>query len=111
MKKIFTNLANVVFSKVTLITVIVQWIFTLWAVYDRGRLNGSFHSFYEPLFFQIMLLLNIPAGAAAYYFTPGNPFLDKDNPLFSIFVLIASVTIQWTFIGSLINYIFYTDRK
>ena len=106
-EKIFTNTANIIFSKVTFLTVTIHWLFVLLAVYDRGGLYYSFHFYYEPISFKLISVLNLPTIMVADFVIRGHPFIDADNPARSIVLLALSITFQWTMIGSFIKYAFF----
>ena len=111
MKNYFKNAARIVFSKITLLTVVIHWIFVSLAIYERDGLYHLFHFTYEPLLFQVIIMLNFPTGIVADLFLPGNPFINNDHPRLSILMLITSVTFQWTVIGSFIKYLLFSDKK
>lgn len=110
MKKYIEQTVELLFNKVTFLTVMINWGLIAVALYNRGYFNSPIHIFYETLLFNLVFIINLPAITFAGLIQP-IPLTISNYSSNNILTLIAAITAQWWIVGFFIKQIFFNKKS
>lgn len=108
MKSKIINLKNLLLNKITLSTILFQWLLIGLALYQRGYWEFSGHFVSDRFLYQLLVLLNFPAVMTVLTLLPPSKEVDTLGEA-SFFIL--AITMQWWIIGFFINQIFFYKKS
>lgn len=104
------NALKMLSNKVTLLTILSQWILIAIALYQRGGWAFTIVHTNEDFLHQLLILLNIPALLIAAPFLSPIDFWRSADSLKDALILIAAITTQWWILGYIIRSVIYHKR-
>lgn len=112
MKCFMNSTLKMLFSKVTLLTILFQWLLIAGACYQRGFWAFSIVHTNDGLLYSLVFLINLPALFIAKPFLSPVDFWrpEADSPKDAL-VLITTITVQWWIIGFFIKQIFFSNEN
>lgn len=105
------NHVFVSFVRIVFLTVVLHWALFGVALVYRGSLKGTFHDYYESTLYQIISLLDLPAGLFAEQIGFPLEMAIFESSGLNLFVNFMLITLQWTVIGAVIAMLFSLAKK
>ena len=111
MRRFISNALKILFNKVTLLTILFQWLLIAAALYQRGYWEFTGHFVSDRPLYQLVVLLNIPAITVAVGFVSPTNFNSEADTLRDAIIFITTITVQWWIIGFFIKQIFFNKQR
>ena len=108
LRKTVNDFLNTLFNKVTLCTILSQWLLIATALYQRGYWEFTGHFVSDRPLYQLLVLLNFPAILIATNILPTSKEVDT---LGEALVFIVTITVQWWIIGFFIKQVFFNRKN